>query len=297
MVPAASFPRLGRMAVRAVSPLTSADIDGALGLVLESGWNQVAADWQLFLSHGHALKVPASDGGIAATAATLPYSSGFAWISMVLVRGDHRRRGIATDLLNECVDRVRAAGLVPVLDATPAGREVYRQLGFEDGWPITRWRRQARAMLPAAGVEGTTVRALTEADWPQIAQLDREAFGADRQWLLRRLADRSRGFACVAEEQGKVRGYLLGRDGRVATQAGPIVADCEQAARALLAYAVARIEGQVIVDALDRHASFAQLLAAAGFTVERGYTRMALGAPASSGDPARVVAIAGPELG
>lgn len=280
-----------------MEPLARADIPMALRLVQECGWNQVGADWSLFIEHGTAWQVRSADGSIAATAATLPYPPHFGWISMVLVGGAHRRQGLATALLARCVAQLQGRGLVPVLDATPAGREVYRQLGFADGWPITRWRRTAAAPPGATLPLVPQVRALRDEDWAQVAALDAIAAGADRTWLLRALAARAADLACVFERDGRVQGYLLARDGRLATQLGPIVAREPQEADALLAHALQRARGPLLVDALDGHAGFAQRLGAAGFQVERGYTRMALGAAQPFGDDARVFAIAGPELG
>jgi ribosomal protein S18 acetylase RimI-like enzyme len=278
--------------------LTTADLDGAQALVAEAGWNQVHADWELFSELGAAFKVTAQDGEVAATAATLPFAR-FGWISMVLVGKRYRRQGIATALLDHCVACLREQGLVPVLDATPAGRTVYRPLGFQDGWQITRWRRVERgAALPDTGVHAaTTVRALQEDDWPDLLALDEKAFGSARIALLRRLESRSRGFACVAERNGRFAGYLLGRNGRQATQVGPIVAQDESLAQVLLAHALARLDGPALLDVLDCHTGFPAELTAAGFAVERSYTRMTLDADAAFGDARLMVAIAGPELG
>jgi len=275
------------------------DVDGAQALVAESGWNQVGADWQLFVDLGAAFKVTDETGAVIATVATLPYA-GFGWVSMVLVARSHRRQGIATALLEHGITLLRGQGLIPVLDATPAGRTVYQPLGFRDGWSLTRWHRGAHAVpWPAHGA--AIVRPLREDDWPQVLALDLQAFGADRAEVLRLLAARSRGFACVRESAGRVEGFLLGRDGRLATQVGPVVVTApgngaEQAA-SLLAHAHARIEGPVLIDVLDAHAALRPQLTAAGFEVERGYTRMALHDSAGFGDTHRMVAIAGPELG
>ncbi|HEX7052310.1 MAG TPA: GNAT family N-acetyltransferase [Burkholderiales bacterium] len=272
--------------------LTVDDLPAAQALVAEAGWNQNEADWRIFLELGSALAVKDQRGRLAATAATLPYPSGFGWISMVLVSGAFRRRGIATRLLARCIDILRGAGMVPVLDATPAGREVYRPLGFRDGWTITRWRSAAVRTR-----ESARARPLEERDWRALLELDARAFGCDRAPLLERLRSRSPQFACVVEESGKLRGFLLGREGRVATQLGPIVADGEDVAAELVELACARIAGPVLLDALDRHGGFARRLEARGFEKERPYTRMALGRDELFGDPGRLAAIAGPELG
>lgn len=270
------------------------DLANADARVVEAGWNQVDADWRVFLDLGAAFAIDAPDGTLAATAATLPYPSGFGWISMVLVAGAWQRRGLATRLLDRSIETLRAGGNVPVLDATPAGRTVYLPLGFRDGWPIQRWRRSGAPVTLAA--DG--VRALDPSrDWSAVLALDAASFGCDRAPLLERLRERSAGFACVIEEAGRLRGFLLGRDGRVATQMGPIVAEDESVAARLAAYAAARIGTPAIVDALERHVGFAGFLERAGFSRERPYTRMALGRDALFGDPARLVAIAGPELG
>jgi GNAT superfamily N-acetyltransferase len=268
-------------------PLSAADLEGAGALVAEAGWNQNAADWRIFLELGSAIGIE-SRGALVATAATLPYPSGFGWISMVLVTAAFRRRGIATRLLEACISGLVDARMIPVLDATPAGREVYKPLGFRDGWQIQRWRRRSDAAVPA-----TNAKPLREAAWPGVLALDATAFGCDRSPLLERLRRRSGAFACVVEG----RGFLLGREGRVATQLGPIVADSDVTAASLAACALARLKAPVIVDALERHGAFAGWLAGHGFERERPYTRMALGRDELFGDPAKTYAIAGPELG
>jgi GNAT superfamily N-acetyltransferase len=276
------------------TPLRAADLEAAQGLVAEAGWNQVAADWRLFLELGQGFAARDAAAGLVGTAATLPYPSGFGWISMVLVPKAFRRRGIATRLLERCIEALKAASMVPVLDATPAGREVYRPLGFRDGWPITRWRGRGGSR---AADGAPKVRALHDADWREVLALDAQAFGCDRSALLGSLRARSSAFACVIEDKGRVGGFLLGRDGRVATQLGPIVAANEAGGCALAAWAVERAPGPLIVDALDRHAGLARWLETHGFEKERPYTRMALERDALFGDPSRLAAIAGPELG
>lgn len=274
-------------------PLSGHDLENAQALVAEAGWNQNAADWRIFLELGRAFAVKDAAGRLAATAATLPYPSGFGWISMVLVSGAFRRQGIATRLLQRCIGALREANMVPVLDATPAGREVYRPLGFRDGWAITRWRRSAVSRTD----EVKTARVLEERDWPAVLALDAKVFGCDRAPLLERLRGRSSGFSCVMEKDGRLRGFLLGREGRVATQLGPIVAEDEDAAQALAGFACGRIAGPLLLDALERHGALARWLEAHGFGRERPYTRMALGRDELFGDPRRLAAIAGPELG
>jgi GNAT superfamily N-acetyltransferase len=281
----------------AIAPLTAAEIDQAMLLVAEAGWNQLAPDWQLFLSQGtvHAVRTP--DGRVVATGATLPYGGRFAWISMVLVNGPHRRRGLATHLLNLCIDEIKRAGMVPVLDATPAGRAVYRKLGFLDAWGISLLERAQQRPATAPPPPDVTVRPATQGDLGKIGTYDAAAFGADRGEVLKRLQARLPAGAWVALRQDRVVGHLHGRDGRRATQLGPLVADDSAIAMALVARALAQFTGPVYVDVADAKTEVRAWLEAAGFKVQRPWTRMLLGRATSFDDTARVFAIGGPEIG
>lgn len=275
-------------------PFTAADIAAGGRLVAQAGWNQVEDDWRCFVEHGTAYAVEDAAAGVVATAATLPFA-GVAWISMVLVDTAWRRRGIATRLVERCTADIDAAGLVPVLDATPAGRTVYSGMAFRDILGLQRWSRGDREALH--GANAPALRPLGGGDLDAVAALDAAAFGAPRGWLLAALARRSAGFAAVFEDRGRIEGVVLGRQGRVATQVGPIVARDEAAAVALLRHAVDRIPGPIFIDALDRHAALADAIERAGFTRQRPYTRMAWRRDAIPGDPAHYFAAAGPELG
>ena len=80
------------------------DALGGLALSTEAQWNQNEADWRFFLTQGTGFGARDNDGRLIATAALLPYSSGNAWISMVLVTASSRRRGLATRLVDACLD-------------------------------------------------------------------------------------------------------------------------------------------------------------------------------------------------
>lgn len=276
------------------------DIADALALSVEAGWNQIAADWRIFLELGEAYGLTAEDEGgrLIASAAILPHGDRFGWISMVLVTAARQRRGLASWLLRHSIEALEARRLVPLLDATPAGRAVYLGLGFEDCWSL---RRLVLRQPPRAGAEavpeGVLVRPLKEEDWAPAIAYDRAAFGAERGTLLRRLAKRLPPAALIAERGGEIAGVLLGRDGRVMSQLGPLVAADDAVARALLGRAAAAVGAPLAIDVADRHARLGEWLGGVGFSSERPLTRMVCGRNAAFDDPASLFAIAGPELG
>jgi GNAT superfamily N-acetyltransferase len=279
-----------------IGRLELADLPQAEALVAEAGWNQVAADWRMFLDFGTVYAVRAG-ARVIATAATLPYGR-CAWISMVLVAASHRRQGLATRLLDRCIADISAAGLVPVLDATPAGRTVYAPLGFQDAWGFTRLVLQARTLTGAAGQpHGTVIHPITDSAWPDLCAYDVAAFGADRSAILARMRSRLPPADLCATRDGRVVGLLLGRDGRTAAHLGPLIAEDDATAMALLERALSRINGTVYLDLADAKTGVRTWLEAAGFAPQRPFTRMLLGRRESFDDVARTFAVVGPEFG
>ena len=124
--------------------LAARDVPGCMTLSAEAGWNQLPDDWTLFLDRGTVFGLLGADGRPAATGAILPYGDEFAWVSMVLVTAARRRHRIGTRILEACCKELTQRGLVAVLDATPAGEPVYRPLGFEPLFGLTRWQGARR---------------------------------------------------------------------------------------------------------------------------------------------------------
>ncbi|MBX3519126.1 MAG: GNAT family N-acetyltransferase [Xanthobacteraceae bacterium] len=271
------------------------DLGDADALVKEAGWNQTEADWRIFLDLGAVFAIR-DRGRIVATAATLPYGRKFAWISMVLIAGEYRRRGLATQLMERCIETITAAGLVPILDATPAGREVYLGLGFQDSWPFQRMLLKGRAKT-SEGTSPLEVEPVTDKDWNELCTYDAKWFGADRSAVLSRLRGRLPEAEALVRRSGKIAGFLLGRKGRRAAQIGPLVADDPETAAALLEYAAGAVAAPVYIDVMDDKAALIERLRSTGFVHERPYTRMMLGRSESFQDLPHTFAVAGPELG
>lgn len=263
-------------------------LHGALALSEEAHWNQVEADWRMMMTAGQAIGIEAPDGRLIASALTLPYGTRFGWVSMVLVTSAWRQKGLATRLLQTCIDTLEGTGLIPVLDATPAGENVYRPMGFDPHFSFQRWQHSGVENIAMEVVnvdEGSTA----EPDF--VERYDAEVFGGDRPLVLQSLLARSTGFNCRDD------GFLLGRSGRVATQIGPIFATDSECGLAMLDRALLRLRGPVFVDACDHQPEFIARLEELGFTPQRPFLRMAKGRAESFGKSVNMFAMAGPELG
>jgi GNAT superfamily N-acetyltransferase len=258
-------------------------VPGCLALSQAANWNQNEADWRLMLALGRGWGLSV-DGTLVASTLVIPYG-GFAWISMVLVLPEHRRKGYASRLLRVAIDELRASKLKPILDATPAGREVYRQEGFQDTWTFKRF-------VLRAAQRGMNASARRTINWRQALELDAEAFGGDREWLLRALQKRLPDAAL-----GTPEGFVLGRDGREARQVGPLVARDEPTALQLLEQALGNVAAPVYVDVVDHATRMQDWLRQCGFEFQRPFTRMVHGGGRAPGNEKLVYLVAGPELG
>jgi GNAT superfamily N-acetyltransferase len=275
--------------------LGAVDLNGAVALNAEAGWNQTAADWRFMLDQGEGMGV--RQDGLIATSMLLPQGERFAWIAMILVTARWQRRGLASELMRRCIDRAGELGLIAGLDATEAGRQLYLPLGFADIYPLTRWQVTRWQADGAKAIAGAGVRPMTTNDLVRVSAWDKNISGAPRTALLAHLHGRCPERAFILESDGNVVGFVLARNGRLASQIGPLSADDEAGAIALLQSAIAAGPGPVFLDAADHHGNFQAVLADLGFTKQRGYMRMLRGRERPLDDPNRVFLIAGPELG
>ncbi len=255
------------------------------GLLLseEAHWNQNEADWRFFLREGTVFGVRDGDGRLIATAALLPYTSNNAWIGMVLVTQNWRRRGLATRLLDTCLEAAAKRGLTTWLDATPAGATVYGPLGFK---PTLELRR-----LRFAGSARAAAKLASDGHLDEIIARDRRAMGFDRSALLRELGGRP-------DSQLISHGSAMAliRGGRTARHIGPLFADDAGSATALIETIAQSETGAILIDVVSDHDELLKNLTSSGWTIERPFQRMRFGRPATR-DAEPPFAVAGPEYG
>lgn len=259
--------------------------DAQAGLVLstEARWNQNEADWRFFLTRGLVFGVRVG-ARLVATAALLPYSAGHAWISMVLVTADFRRRGIATQLVDACLAAAAKQGLTTWLDATPDGATVYGPLGFE---PTLQLRRLRLTELQGAAVASS----LSDGNLDTLATRDADAMGFGRSALLSEFCARP-GSRIASDGQA----IALVRDGRTARHIGPVLAGGADQALTLVEAIVRSEAGPWLIDAVHSQEAFLNGLVASGWTIERPFQRMRFG-PATASAAQLPFAVAGPEFG
>jgi predicted GNAT family N-acyltransferase len=298
--------------------LTADDIPAAMTLKNELGWNQTPEDWARFLrlAPAGAYKLTV-DGGLAGTAVAFVFEE-VCWIGMVIVKAAYRGRGHGNVLMQRCLEHAASRRCTLVqLDATNDGVSLYARLGFKPDYLVGTCRGRIVPPLDgeAAGKPAPMeISPVAATDLPELAALEAEALGANRQALLEELVARSAGGAAAGGEvltgggmacrsaSGALQGFLLYRPGHHSVQVGPLIARDEDTAARVLAATLQAIcrqaphcEVTLTVPLYNR--AMLEQLRCWGLPVTPRLTRMFRGHKRLQAREDMVYALSGPEKG
>ena len=268
--------------------LSEVHLPEALRLTEQSQWNQTERDWRRLRQFppkgcfGALL-----DGCLIGTVTTVAYGTELAWIGMMLVDPDYRRRGLGTRLMQTALEHLQRIGVASIkLDATPAGRPLYESLGFRPEGLIERWEGMGEPEVKKKWP------AWDERLRPAVYAFDHLAFGADRSSLLASLiADSPEAPLVAITPEGELEGFALTRPGRQGFYIGPVAARGRETALDLLDEMLGRLVGEKVF--LDFNTGFdlgSEVLADRGLTKQRDLTQMAFGPESPAGISKRFLA-------
>lgn len=282
-----------------IRTMTADDVELGIQLGTESGWNHLRQDWQRLLDYEpQGCFVGCIGRQKVATVTTTCYGTELAWIGMMLVHPEYRRRGIATALMRHALDWLDARGIRCIkLDATPDGAAVYRQLGFQAEWEFQRYQRDA--IEETTGVERMTIHRSRSAGEPGefrsalsswLPTWDTAAFGVNRSHYLRCLAECSR---MVIRPEGI--GML--RPGLRAAYLGPVLAQQTEVAAELIQELLQSETGELFWDVPGPNLAACELAVQLEFRPVRTLLRMWRGEHLLTGKPEWQYALACPATG
>ncbi|MFD9673499.1 GNAT family N-acetyltransferase [Streptomyces sp. NPDC059981] len=250
--------------IRALYP---GDLRHCADLSEDRGWPREEHKWGLLLAAGTGYGVDAPDGhGLAAACVVTRYgyrpaAPELAAIGMVLVADRYARQGLGRRLMAHVCDDV-LAGVPLTLHATPYGRPLYEELGFD----TTGRAEMVRGPFhPEPGdAAAVPVRPATAEDLARIVRLDTEVFGTDRTHMITRLpafADK----VLVAEGgSGSLIGYAALWPNMDTHVVGPLIARDTATARALVTALAATTDRPLRTDVDVRHEELLTWLKARG---------------------------------
>ncbi|MFI1947023.1 GNAT family N-acetyltransferase [Streptomyces virginiae] len=250
-------PHITDLPIRA---LTVDDLRRCADLSEDRGWLREEHKWRLLLAAGSGYGVDAPDGrGLAAACVVTRYGGSHAGpelaaIGMVLVADRFARQGLGRRLMTHVCDGV-LKGVPLTLHATPYGRPLYEELGFETTGRAEMLRGAFRHETAPATSGTSRIRPATAEDLPRILRLDAEVFGTDRTHMITRLpafADR----LVVAEDHsadGTLTGYAAAWPNMDTHVIGPLIAHDTATAQSLVTALATGTDRELRTDVDVRH--------------------------------------------
>jgi GNAT superfamily N-acetyltransferase len=213
-----------------------------------------------------------NNGVPAGMVATILYPE-YAYVGLMGIHQDFQRRGLGVALMEHVLSWVKDRNIPLVkLDASSAGQPLYEKLGFVPLDEVCVYQRQI-GNLYAQRPKG--IQLLTPQNLDLVTASDIQAFGADRNRLLRTLLETYPERAFLSQdESGHVNGYLFCQEKRI----GPWIMNENSEAEKLLAAAMnLPYPGAISVIVPAKNHDGASLLQRNGFQIVRANRHMAYG--------------------
>jgi predicted N-acetyltransferase YhbS len=228
-----------------VSPMQTIDIvpigpehlDAAARLSRQAGWPHRLQDWRLAMAVSDGFVAMTAAGEVAGTILLTPYGRDCATINMVIVDEGMRGRGLGRRLMDAAM--AHADGRPLRLVATAQGLPLYERLGFQETGSIVQHQGLAVAIAAPQDVDVADAR-----DLATIIDLDRQAYGADRTSLIRKLADV--GQYAVIRRDRQVSAFAAVRSFGRGEVIGPVVAANIHDAKALVSHVISSRKGSFL---------------------------------------------------
>ena len=270
--------------------MTQDDVPKLHELSVTVRWPHRAEDWAFLIGLGEGIVARDEIGRVVGSAMWFPLGEDFASIGMVITSPRLQEHGAGAWLMAHVLGRVGSRG--QVLNATRVAYRLYISLGFQPISPVF----QHNGVLTTLPESEGAARTLRPGDADAIRALDAAALGAARPAVLDRLFEVSAG--TVLEACGRVRGFALSRPFGRGHVVGPIVAETEQDAIALVAPLLAPLQGRFVrVDTRQPEGPLRRFLVAAGMLHYDTVTRMTSGRRLHPTAPAVTMGLVSQTLG
>jgi ribosomal protein S18 acetylase RimI-like enzyme len=273
------------------------DVKAGMRLSTAEGWNQTEKDWKFLIANSQNICLAAeADDKVVGTTTATNYANQLAWIGMVLVDKNYRGKGISKMLLENVLEKLKQCRSIK-LDATSAGREVYKKFGFKDEYSITRMT--CSSIKSSFENDGNAfAQSIQSKDIKAITEFDEIVFGANRTKLIEYFTVEYFHKAWLLKRDNKLTAFALGREGNKFHHIGPVIGETIDDVKILISKALKEINGQqVVLDVLNDKFELINWLQSLGFTRQREFVRMYKNENPFPGLTEKYFLICGPEFG
>lgn len=237
-------------------------------------WPHRESDLEFLIAQGQGYFAVDEIGRAVGSAMRFPMGDDFATLGMMVTPPRLQAQGGGRWLLNRIMRDCDGRDLR--LNATRSGYRLYLSAGFVHVTTVYQHQGIVRAVPPLDRLPGVELTPVTADDGPAIAQMDAEAFGADRGALLNALMGVSTGL--IATRNGRPCGFALLRRFGKGYLIGPLVADSEEMAMQVAAPLIARTQGHFLrLDTPCQGQALTGFVSAAGMVQFDTVTEMRVG--------------------
>lgn len=241
-----------------IRSLALKDLRHCADLSEDRGWPREDHKWGFLLAAGDGYGIDAPDGGgLAAVCVVTRYGTAhadpeLAVIGMVLVADRYARQGLGRRLMTYICDDI-LKGTPLTLHATPYGRPLYEELGFDTVGSAEMLCGSFRPDSAPPPPGTAPVRRATAGDLVRIVRLDTEVFGSDRTHVITRLPAFADRLFVAEDSSGELVGYAAIWPNMETHVIGPLVARDTVTAQALVTALAATTERPLRTDVDVRH--------------------------------------------
>ncbi|SAK74480.1 GNAT family N-acetyltransferase [Caballeronia ptereochthonis] len=238
--PSRATPDDSRFAVRRMTP---PDVEAALGWAASEGWNPGLDDAaSFFAADPQGFFMGTWNGEPIGCISAVAYGDAFGFIGLYIVRPEWRGKGFGMRLWNEGMVYLGARNIG--LDGVLAQQPNYRKSGFVLAYRNVRY--EGVASVDDEPVDGIAIADALDVPFERLLDYDARMFACQRAAFLRAWLSQPRAHAraCVALDDGAVRGLAAIRLCRSGHKIGPLFADDLPIARALYRALVSGVPGE-----------------------------------------------------
>lgn len=273
--------------------MRAGDLAAGLRMTQAENWSHRMGDWEFHFSLGRGWVACDVHDQVLGTAMWWPYGKNFATLGLIVVDRSLQGQGVGRQLMAMIMNDTGSRVLQLV--ATQAGLKLYQQCGFVALGGIEQ--RQGM-VLPGDAVPappGVQLRAVAGDDLPALQALDARAVGVPRETLISALVNQRGGF--LAERDGVVIGCALMRPAGRGTTIGPIIADEQSLAMALIDRCLSTPTGFTRVDIPAQETGLGKWLDTRGLVCVDRVTLMRRGELAQPAGKTRIFGLVSQALG
>lgn len=226
-----------------VREMRDTDLPTCLEFTQKVKWPHRMLDWQLHFSRGQGSVIEDINGEIVGCILWWDYGKDYATVGLVVVPDHMQGNGLGRKLMDTVISQTGARNLQLV--ATIAGKRLYQQCGFQEKSFIYQVQGHLSATVRPISAE-VSLKPLDNSTLQDVLALDKAAYQCLRGALLKAIAEMGEGV--VAYRGTDAVGFAIIRESGRGQTIGPVIANDENIAQALVNELLMKADGFVRFD-------------------------------------------------